>query len=144
MAKFFEECVRLKKWRRSAEMYHWCAMGLDYKDAPRHMDKRSKYTNRFGWVLIGSESKRDSESTCKFVAHAKASKCKWGDLARAGKWGDMAIEKCLHNVANIVFETDRSAKMHQMGYFGSWTTSNYKQRNLPNVSGNICETSPLV
>jgi hypothetical protein len=25
MAKFFEECVRLKKRRRSAEMYHWCA-----------------------------------------------------------------------------------------------------------------------
>jgi hypothetical protein len=23
MAKFFEECVRLKKRRRSAEMYHW-------------------------------------------------------------------------------------------------------------------------
>ena len=26
MAKFFEECVRLKKRRRSAEMYHWCAI----------------------------------------------------------------------------------------------------------------------
>jgi hypothetical protein len=26
MAKFFEECVRLKKRRRSAEIYHWCAI----------------------------------------------------------------------------------------------------------------------
>ena len=26
MAKFFEECVRLKKRRRSAEKYHWCAI----------------------------------------------------------------------------------------------------------------------
>jgi hypothetical protein len=25
MAKFFEECAWLKKWRRSVEMYHWCA-----------------------------------------------------------------------------------------------------------------------
>jgi hypothetical protein len=26
MAKFFDERVRLKKRRRSAEKYHWCAM----------------------------------------------------------------------------------------------------------------------
>jgi hypothetical protein len=71
------------------------------------MGKRSKYTNRFGWVLIGSESKRDSVSAGKFVAHVKASKGKWGDLARAGKWGDMAIGKCLHIVANIVAEGER-------------------------------------
>jgi hypothetical protein len=29
MAKFFEECVRLKKRRTSAEMYHWCAIVRD-------------------------------------------------------------------------------------------------------------------
>jgi hypothetical protein len=28
MAKFFEECVRLKKRRKSAEKYHWCAIPI--------------------------------------------------------------------------------------------------------------------
>ena len=27
MARFFDECVKLKKRRRSAERYHWCAIG---------------------------------------------------------------------------------------------------------------------
>ena len=128
----------LKELRVQKTEFLYDFMGLEYKGAPRHVGRRSKFTNRFGWVLIGSES-HPSE---RFVAHVKASKGKWGDLARAGKWGDMAIGKCLHIVANIVYETDRSAEMQQMGYFGSWTSSSYTQRNLPNVSGNICETSP--
>jgi hypothetical protein len=109
----------LKELRVRKTEFLYDFMGLDYKNAPVHMGKPSIYTKRFGYVLIGNESKQDSDSALKFVAHVKKSRGKWGELARAGKWGANAIGRCLHIVANIVYETDRSAEKQQMGFFGS-------------------------
>lgn len=47
MAKFFEECVRLKKRRRSAEMYHWCAM-----EYGKHWRQRLSVTIIRGRVMV--------------------------------------------------------------------------------------------
>ena len=49
MAKFFEECVRLKKRRRSAEMYHWCAIGVEYG---KHWRQRLSVTIIRGRVMV--------------------------------------------------------------------------------------------
>ena len=47
MAKFFEECVRLKKRRRSAEKYHWCAM-----EYGKHWRQRLSVTIIRGRVMV--------------------------------------------------------------------------------------------
>ena len=49
MAKFFDECVRLKKRHKSAERYHWCAIGV------REALKAAAERHHHLWASDGSD-----------------------------------------------------------------------------------------